>query len=292
MNRYAHYHQATAPSLRRDLTLDRVGVWQGAAPALHRAMRALTPEDIARFGEDPTARFKANLDAVEARISAACRRAGRPRAEVRLLPITKTVPVPVLERAILAGVTTLGENRVQELEQKHAALHAPGLRWCLVGHLQGNKVKQAVRIADEFHALDSLRLAARLDAALEALGRELDVTIQVNTSGEQTKFGIAPSEVMAFADALGAYPRLRPRGLMTLAMLSADLAEVRPCFERLRALRDQVIRQHPSLTELSMGMSGDFEAAIEEGATIVRVGQALFGARPTRDSDYWPGLAP
>ena len=119
----------------------------------------------------------------------------------------------------------------------------------------------------------------------------MDVYVQVNTSGEESKFGLAPADLIPFVQRLGDFPRLRPRGLMTLALFSNDMARVRPCFTLLRALRDEALTHHPGLSGLSMGMSGDFEAAIEEGATVVRVGQGIFGARPTPDSLYWPGFA-
>lgn len=251
----------------------------------------LGAEDIARFGPDPLAMFRANLAGVEARITAACARAGRARDSVRLLPITKTVPAPVLRLAHAAGITRFGENKIQEAMAKHAALADLPIDWCIVGHLQTNKVRYLTRFACEFHALDSLRLAEALDRRLALDGREMDVYVQVNTSGEASKFGLAPADLIPFVRRLGDFPRLRPRGLMTLALFSADMARVRPCFARLRALRDEVAADHPGLTGLSMGMSGDFEAAIEEGATVVRVGTGIFGARPTPDSLYWPGFA-
>ena len=251
----------------------------------------LSPEDIARFGPDPLATFRANLAVLEDRIGAACARAGRARDEVRLLPITKTVPAHILRLAHAAGITRFGENKIQEAMGKHEALSDLSIDWCIVGHLQTNKVKYLTRFAHEFQALDSLRLAEALDKRLAAEGRQMDVYIQVNTSGEDSKFGLAPAELIPFVQRLADFPRLRPRGLMTLALFSPDMALVRPCFTRLRDLRDEAVTHHPGLTGLSMGMSGDFEAAIEEGATVVRVGQAIFGTRPTPDSLYWPGFA-
>lgn len=251
----------------------------------------LSAEEVERFGPDPLNTFRANLAAVEARIAAACARAGRTRDSVRLLPITKTVPAPVLRLAYQAGIRQMGENKIQEAMGKHEALADLAIDWCIVGHLQTNKVKYLTRFAHEFHALDSLRLAEALDRRLAAEGREMDVYVQVNTSGEESKFGLAPADLIPFVQRLGDFPRLRPRGLMTLALFSSDMARVRPCFTLLRALRDEALTHHPGLSGLSMGMSGDFEAAIEEGATVVRVGQGIFGARPTPDSLYWPGFA-
>ncbi|MDR2219549.1 MAG: YggS family pyridoxal phosphate-dependent enzyme, partial [Methylobacillus sp.] len=165
------------------------------------------------------------------------------------------------------------------------------LRWSIIGHLQTNKVKLVARFASEFQALDSLRLAEALERRLQDEGRSLDVFVQVNTSGETSKYGLPPDEIAAFLCALPSFPALRVRGLMTLALLSAEPVRVRQCFVRLRNLRDQLRQEVPAsiaLDELSMGMSGDYEIAIEEGATVVRVGQAIFGARQTPDSHYWP----
>ena len=170
----------------------------------------------------------------------------------------------------------------------------PDLRWVLIGHLQTNKARYAARFASEFQALDSLRVAEALDAQLQKQGRALDVLVQVNTSGEATKFGLAPEEVPGFVRQLPAFASLRVRGLMTLALFSDDEARVRPCFVRLRELRERLRQEAPegiAMDELSMGMSGDFELAIAEGATTVRVGTAIFGRRPTPDSAYWPGFA-
>ena len=251
----------------------------------------LSPEDVARFGPDPLTGFRRNLAAVEDRIARACARAGRDRADVRLLPVTKTVPAHVLRLAFAAGIRDFGENKIQEATGKQAALSDLAIRWCVIGHLQTNKVKYLARFADEFHALDSLRLAESLDRRLEQEGRSLDVYVQVNTSGEDSKFGLHPDDLLPFVEALPRFARLRPKGLMTLALFSADMDRVRPCFELLRDLRDRAMTVDPALAGLSMGMSGDYELAIAEGATVVRVGQAIFGARPTPDSLYWPGLA-
>lgn len=252
----------------------------------------LQPDDLARFGADPAAVFAANLAQVHARIAAAGRRAGREPAGVRLLPVTKTVPARVLRQAFAAGITDFGENKLQEARDKQGSLEDLPIHWAIIGHLQRNKVKYLVRFAREFHALDSLQLAEELNRRLDAAGRDLDVFVQVNTSGETSKFGLHPDDLLPFVQRLPDFPRLRPRGLMTLAVFSADDNRVRGCFRLLRRLRDRAVDINSGLTGLSMGMSGDFETAIEEGATIVRVGQAIFGARPTSDAHYWPGLAP
>lgn len=237
--------------------------------------------------------FKRNFDAVRKRMDAACARAGRSPESVRLLPVSKTVPEARLRLAHEAGYRTLGENKVQEAYEKAQAMaDLTELSWAVIGHLQTNKAKFVARFAAEFHALDSVRLARALDSRLQAEGRALDVYVQVNTSGEESKFGLPPEQVRAFVRQLPAFHSLRPRGLMTLALFSDDPDRVRPCFQTLRRLRDELRDDGHAFDELSMGMSGDFELAIEEGATVVRVGQALFGARALPDSHYWPGAAP
>lgn len=248
----------------------------------------LSPGDIARFGPDPLATFRANLAAVEQRITNACARAGRDRASVRLLPITKTVPAHILRYAHAAGITNFGENKIQEAGSKHEQLADLAIDWSIVGHLQTNKVKYLTRFAREFQALDSVRLAEMLDTRLDRENRSLDVYVQVNTSAEESKYGLRPDELLPFLVELKRFPRLKPRGLMTLAVFSTDLEKVRPCFDRLRDLRDTAQQYDPAIRELSMGMSNDFEEAIVQGADVVRVGEAIFGKRSTPDGHYWP----
>ena len=239
--------------------------------------------------------FRHNLAAVHARIAAACQRVGRDPAGVRLLPVSKTKPEATLRLAYAAGCRMLGENKPQEAYQKWEAMaDLADLRWSVIGHLQTNKAKLVARFASEFQALDSLRVAEALDRRLQAEGRGLDVFVQVNTSGEASKFGLAPDQVAAFLRELPAFSALRVRGLMTLALFSDEAERVRECFVRLRGLRERLRQDAPDgigLEELSMGMSGDFEIAIEEGASVVRVGQAIFGARAVPDSHYWPSSA-
>jgi len=236
--------------------------------------------------------FRHNLSAVQMRIATACRRAGRDPAEVRLLPVSKTKPEASLRLAYAAGCRLLGENKVQEAHRKWEAMaDLTDLQWSVIGHLQTNKAKLVARFAAEFQALDSLRVAEALDRRLQAEGRSLDVFVQVNTSGEASKYGLSPEDVAAFIQALPVFSALRVRGLMTLALFSSEAERVRQCFILLRGLRDRLRQGAPAgigLDELSMGMSGDFEIAIEEGATVVRVGQAIFGARALPDSHYWP----
>lgn len=229
--------------------------------------------------------FRARLAEVHARIAAACTKVGRDAASVRLLPVSKAVSAERIRNAYAAGCRMLGENKVQEAHRKSQALSdLPDLRWAIIGHLQTNKARQVAEFAAEFHALDSLRVAEALDRRLQALGRSLDVLVQVNTSDEESKFGLPPDEVEGFVRQLPAFSSLRVRGLMTLALFSGDPDKVRPCFAHLRELRDRLRQAAPggvAVDELSMGMSGDYELAIEEGSTTVRVGQAIFGARKT-----------
>lgn len=226
-----------------------------------------------------------NLARVRAEIDAACDAVGRDPGEVRLLPVSKTHPPAVLKAAYAAGARLFGENKVQEAAEKAEALSAgtdcPDVRWAMLGHLQSNKVRQVAGFVDELHALDSLKVARGLHRALTELDRTLDVFVQVNSSDEPQKSGLAPKDVEALLAELVDLPTLRVRGLMTLALFSDDEGAVAACFERTAALRDALA---PELVgrELSMGMSGDFALAIAHGATTVRVGQAVFGAREAR----------
>ncbi|HET8700290.1 MAG TPA: YggS family pyridoxal phosphate-dependent enzyme [Nitrococcus sp.] len=234
-----------------------------------------------------------NCGDVRRRIANACARAGRVPGDVRLLPVSKTVAADRLREAFAVGLTEFGENKVQEASIKAEQLADLPVTWSIIGHLQTNKAKYVARFAREFQALDSLRLAEVLECRLQHEGRGLDVLVQVNTSGEPSKFGLAPDAVAGFLRELPAFSALRVRGFMTLAVFDSNTVRVRSCFRTLRVLRDRLCDTMPPairLDELSMGMSGDFEIAIEEGATIVRVGQAIFGPRPLPDSHYWPGL--
>lgn len=233
----------------------------------------------------------ANLTVVEQRIRAAAVRAGRDPSSVRLLPVSKTKPLADILTAHASGYRRFGENKVQEaLSKWEQSRGMADLEWAVIGHLQTNKVRHVARFAAEFQALSSLRVAAELDRRLQAEGRQLEVLVQVNSSGEEQKYGLPPSEVVAFARAVRAFDSLDVRGLMTLAVFSDDRERVGACFDVMRQvqleLRDA---DGGGWDELSMGMSGDFELAIEHGATCVRVGQAIFGSR-LNPNDYWPGV--
>lgn len=238
------------------------------------------------------AEFAANLAQVQQRIADAAARVDRDPSEVRLLPVSKTVPEERLRNAVAAGMTQLGENKVQEAHRKWQNMSDLEINWSVIGHLQTNKAKFVAEFATEFQALSSIKMAQTLDRRLQQLGRSLDVFVQVNTSREPQKFGLPPEEVAEFLAQMPQFSALNVKGLMTLAVFSKDTREVGACFDVLTNLRTELEQDVPdgvSVAELSMGMSGDYELAIEHGATVVRVGQAIFGARQTPDSMYWPG---
>ncbi|HZZ78152.1 MAG TPA: YggS family pyridoxal phosphate-dependent enzyme [Gemmataceae bacterium] len=211
------------------------------------------------------ARLRANLAGVEERIAAACARAGRRRTDVTLIAVTKTVSAEVAALLPELGVINLGENRPQELWRKAAALPA-SIRWHMIGHLQRNKIERTLPIPSLIHAVDSERLLEAIEAEAIKQNRSIDVLLEVNVSGEASKQGFAPTALPN----LSGLTRVKVRGLMTMAMLQ-DAERCRPTFTSLRALRDRLGLEH-----LSMGMSNDFEIAIEEGATFIRLGSVLF----------------
>jgi hypothetical protein len=218
------------------------------------------------------------------RIGSAARRAGREPSEVTLVAVSKTHPAALVREAAAAGLTDFGENRVQEAEGKVEELKdVPGLRWHLVGHLQPNKARRAARLFDLIHSVDSAALVERLERVCAEDGRaRLDVLVQVDLAGEETKSGASEAELPAVFGSLGACVRVRCRGLMILPPFFEDAERVRPYFRRLRELRDDLRARGAfaeGVGELSMGMTHDFEVAVEEGATLVRVGTALFGGR-------------
>jgi pyridoxal phosphate enzyme (YggS family) len=227
------------------------------------------------------------LAQIQQRIADACARAGRAPGSVVLLPVSKTFDVDAIREAMALGLNRFGENKTQEIRQKAAALAGQGLEWVLIGHLQTNKSKDAARDATEVQSLDRPDLAEALHRRLLNEGRTLDVLVQVKTSTEPSKFGMAAEDVPAFLRRIATeFPTLKVKGLMTLAVNSPDPEAVRACFSALRQLRDRLRDENIagiSLDRLSMGMSGDFELAIEEGSTEVRIGTAIFGARTYPD---------
>ena len=230
---------------------------------------------------DPALRVR--LDGVRDRIAHAARRAGRDPASVRLVAVSKTFPPELIREAAACGQIDFGENKVQEALAKQAALADLPVRWHLVGHLQSNKARKAVNF-HAIHAVDSVELVHRLDQSAEAAGCSPEVLLQVDLANEATKFGAPPEQLPALVDRLNACKALRLKGLMTLPPAVDEPGHARPYFARLRELMDELIptvRSPEAFHDLSMGMSHDFEVAIEEGATIVRVGSAIFGIRQT-----------
>lgn len=220
-----------------------------------------------------------NIAAIRQRVESAARRSGRSTDAVRLVAVTKFIPVGVVEKLVAEGCKTLGESRPQELWSKAAALKALPIEWHFIGHLQRNKVPRTVPLVTLVHSGDSLRLLTSLNDAALALGRRLPVLIEINISQDVSKHGFKPDEIESHLPAIAELDYLEIRGLMGMASLEGDLSQARREFAQLRELRDRLRSVAPptiSLEELSMGMSGDFEAAIEEGATIVRIGSALF----------------
>ncbi|MBL7706631.1 MAG: YggS family pyridoxal phosphate-dependent enzyme [Taibaiella sp.] len=232
-----------------------------------------------------------NLKAVQERIHAACTKSGRSTDEVKLLLATKTVSPDRIKTALSAGHTLIAENKVQELKDKYEALHSVPHVNHFIGHLQTNKIKDLLACEVScLQSLDRFALAEKLQQKLEAANRSMDVLIQVNTSGESSKFGIEPDETITLVRQVAALERLKIRGLMTIGLFSSDTEKVRECFRMLKSLQEQVRAANipgVQMQELSMGMSGDFETAIEEGATMIRVGTAVFGQRQYPDSYYW-----
>jgi pyridoxal phosphate enzyme (YggS family) len=219
------------------------------------------------------------------RIERAARGAGRDPREVKLVAVSKTHPAALVREAAEAGLTDFGENRVQEAEAKVAEVgrNTKGLRWHLIGGLQANKARRAARLFDVIHSVDSAALVERLERVCAEDGREsLEVLVQVDLAGEETKGGAAEAELPSVVEAFGRCERVRCRGLMILPPFFEDLERVRPYFRRLRVLRDELRGRGAfgeEAGELSMGMSHDYETAVEEGATLVRVGTAIFGER-------------
>ncbi|MFA5669303.1 MAG: YggS family pyridoxal phosphate-dependent enzyme [Balneolaceae bacterium] len=229
-----------------------------------------------------------NLSIIKDRIQDACLKSGRNSSDVKLLLATKTVSADKIKIALEAGETLIGENKVQELESKFEDLKAIPHQTHFIGHLQTNKIKNVIKHADCIQSLDRMKLAEKLQRRLEFEDKTMDVFIQVNTSYEDSKFGMAPDKAVEFALKVNQFDRINIKGLMTIGLFSADTEKVRKCFQLLKKLQLQMLEKDIPVHDLSMGMSGDLETAIEEGSTIIRVGTAIFGKRPYPDSYYWP----
>lgn len=236
-------------------------------------------------------RIRANIEAVRGRMKAACEAAGRAPDEVRLLLATKTVTPDQIRIALDAGETLVAENRVQEVRPKYEALEDLDYERHFIGHLQSNKINALIPYVSCIQSVDRISLARKLQSRLDRDGEQRDILLQVNTSREDSKFGLAPEELAGFAREVAKMDALRIRGLMTIGLFTDDPELARPSLRQLRELSDQVREMNldgVGMEELSMGMSGDLEVAIEEGSTIIRVGTAIFGSRETPDTAYWP----
>jgi PLP dependent protein len=224
-----------------------------------------------------------NLEAIHERIAAACARAGRPVGDVALMAVSKMHPVEAILEAYAAGQRLFGENRVQEFQQKSELLRGGAAegRFHLIGPLQSNKTTKAAELFDAIDAVDSLKIAQRLNATAAALGKRLPILIEVKLSHEESKHGLAPEELPGLLDEIAGLGNVIASGLMTVPPWTGqeDPEPARPYFRELRRLRDEQQRLHPALTQLSMGMSNDFGVAIEEGSTCIRIGTAIFGMR-------------
>jgi pyridoxal phosphate enzyme (YggS family) len=225
-----------------------------------------------------------NLETVRKRIGAAAGKAGRDPAGIRLVAVSKTHPAGAVREAHEAGQEVFGESKVQEAQAKIPLLPSP-IEWHFIGHLQSNKIRKALPLFHLFHGVDNRKIAVEMDRIAGECGCFARVLLEVNVSGEETKFGFPPARLRDELPELLALPRVQVLGLMTMAPYSVDPLEARPCFAALRRLRDDLEQQFGSpLPELSMGMSGDFEPAIEEGSTLVRIGTSIFGQRPKKQT--------
>lgn len=235
--------------------------------------------------------IKENLERVKQNIANAAVKAGKKPEDIVLVMATKTVEPERIREAIQSGGRIIGENKVQEALKKYEALKGEGAEWHFIGHLQTNKVKDVLKFAEMIHSVDRLSLAEKLDQRLQQEGRSLDILIQVNTSQEESKYGVAPEEAISLVKQTARYDTLTIRGLMTIGLFTKDEVKIRRCFKVLKEIYDTLIKEgidRVHMHYLSMGMSGDYQIAIEEGANMVRIGTAIFGVRPTPDAYYWP----
>ena len=222
-----------------------------------------------------------NLKDVEARVCAACERSGRKREDVTLIAVSKTKPVEMLEEAYAYGCRYFGENKVQELDEKYDIM-PKDIHWQMIGHLQRNKVKYIIDKTELIHSVDSIRLAETIDKEAEKHGVIANILIEVNVAKEESKFGLMPEEVPEFVEKIAGFPHIRVKGLMTIAPFVENPEENRPIFAHLRKLSVDIAKKNIdniTMSILSMGMTNDYQVAIEEGATMVRVGTGIFGAR-------------
>lgn len=224
--------------------------------------------------------IRENLERIREKIRVKSELVGRDPQEITLVAVTKTVEADRIEEAIAAGVNIIGESRVQEAKEKYGKVESK-IIWHLVGHLQRNKAKDAVKIFDLIHSVDSAKLAKEIDKQAKKVGKIQKILVEVNASGEESKYGLSPEEVITFLKEVSGFPNIKVEGLMTMAPFYENPEDCRPYFRKLRELREEIKAENIKDVEmvyLSMGMSSDFEVAIEEGSNMVRIGRAIFGA--------------
>jgi hypothetical protein len=218
--------------------------------------------------------IKQNIEEIRKKVDSAAKKAGRNPANVKIIAVTKTASIEQVRELLRAGIKDFGENKVQEAEKKISSIADPEIKWHMIGHLQTNKVKKAISMFCQIHSVDGIKLAKEINNAAADRGFVMPVLVEVNVSGEETKYGIKPEEVTGFLNSAADLKAIEIRGLMTMAPSFDNPQDSRPLFKRLHE-----IARSEGLKELSMGMSSDFEVAIEEGATIIRIGQAIFKPR-------------
>ncbi|SMO86192.1 YggS family pyridoxal phosphate-dependent enzyme [Fodinibius sediminis] len=236
-----------------------------------------------------------NINSIKNRIENACLKVDRNPNNIQLIPVTKTVETDRILQVVRMGYPAIAENRVQEARRKIKQMGqtAEQLEWHFVGHLQSNKVNKVVRFASMVQSIDRMKIAEKMNRRLNKVGKQMDVLIQVNVSGEESKYGLAPDNTLAFIEECAKLDHLNIKGLMTIGLFSDDWPKVRQGFRELRRLQGKITAlqiDHVQMQYLSMGMTNDFEIAIEEGANMIRIGRGIFGERMHPDSYYWPGI--
>lgn len=235
--------------------------------------------------------IKENLERIKQNIAHAATKIGKKPDDITLVMATKTVDPERIREALREGGHIIGENKIQEALKKYEMLKNEGAEWHFIGHLQTNKIKDVLKFANMIHSIDRLALVEKLDQRLQQEGRSMDILIQVNTSHEESKYGITPEEAISLVKQTAKYDTLKIYGLMTIGLFTKDEVKIRTCFKILKEIHDTIIKEgidRVQMKYLSMGMSGDYQIAIEEGANMVRIGTAIFGARNTPDAYYWP----
>jgi len=239
--------------------------------------------------------IKENIDKVKQNIADSAVKTGKNPEDITLVMATKTVPVERIREAIQAGERIIGENKVQEALKKYHMLKEEPAEWHFIGHLQTNKVKDVLKFANMIHSVDRLSLAEKLDHRLSQEGRSLDILIQVNTSHEESKYGVEPKNALSLVKQVSKYDTLNICGLMTIGLFTKDETKIRTCFKALKRIYENILTEgidDVKMKYLSMGMTNDYQIAIEEGSNMVRIGTAIFGERNTPDGYYWPSEKP